>query len=457
VAVYCPRCNTANREGSRYCNNCGSQLETPGAALCPNCKAPIIAYSAFCHRCGARLPEPDRPVVAPPEPLTETDEGEGALAEEAEIISLDEVPATPPPAGSLQAGALAEAAAQEATPMAQPEAARPRPAHSQGTTSGAPEETGDSGRPPEVTPPQVTATPRVLVRVRPSPAGAQPPPKPPVRPPQPTTPDIWRRLAYLTLVVVIVIGLVLPAGSLSGSTPVSTEVRSLYQAIEGLPLHSPVLVSFDYDTTTAGEMQPLAQAVIHHLIRRQARILVLSLSPQGPALADAVITPMAEQNIYAYGVDYVNLGYLAGGEAALAMMGANLPQAFSTDFRQRQPVSELAVMRNITDVTSVRLIIELAGDDSGVRRWVEQVQSRYPVHLVAATTAMALPLAFPYLQSGQVGGLASGLPAAAQYESLLGYNGQATRTMDALSLGQLAILFFIGVANLGLIVRRQPV
>jgi hypothetical protein len=442
VAVYCSRCNTANREGSRFCNNCGEALATPAEATCPQCQAPVLSGSTFCHRCGAELPAAAAPDVTPPEPITETDsEGEDQGADESDVISLDQVPATPDI--SLRAKRAAAA-----LPPVEPEAAIEAGPAAAPDQQEAPASVAPAAPPAPQQPPWRTVQP--LVRVRPS-AGRRPLPPPP---PQPGTGDNWRRLAYLILAAAVAIGVMLPPGTLGASTPSAPEVNALYSTIESLAARATVLVSFDYDPATDAEMRPLAQAVISHLMRQKARLLVMSLFPQGPALADAVIGPLATQNIYSYGLDYVHLGFLPGDEAALAALDAPLSEVFAADFVQGRPLSTFAVSRSAT-LAAVDLVVEISGDENGVRRWVEQVQSRQHVPLAAATSAVAMPLAYPYLQSGQIAGLASGLPAAAQYEKLLGYTGPATRGMDAQSLGQITILLFIVIGNLALLRTRR--
>lgn len=51
--IYCTSCGTANREGSRFCNECGSPL---GAMTpCPHCGLPNVSTGRFCNFCGGRL------------------------------------------------------------------------------------------------------------------------------------------------------------------------------------------------------------------------------------------------------------------------------------------------------------------------------------------------------------------------------------------------------------------
>ncbi|PYP88605.1 MAG: virion core protein (lumpy skin disease virus) [Blastocatellia bacterium AA13] len=47
----CPKCNTVNSAGTKFCSNCGSQITAPSAE-CPGCHAQVQAGSKFCPSCG---------------------------------------------------------------------------------------------------------------------------------------------------------------------------------------------------------------------------------------------------------------------------------------------------------------------------------------------------------------------------------------------------------------------
>src|SRR6266852_2588148 len=54
--MQCPRCQAENREGARFCRECGATF----GAVCSGCGTKIEAGSKFCDGCGAPL------AVAPP-------------------------------------------------------------------------------------------------------------------------------------------------------------------------------------------------------------------------------------------------------------------------------------------------------------------------------------------------------------------------------------------------------
>ncbi len=57
----CIACGTENREGSRFCDSCG----TPLASACPSCGEANRSDASFCSSCGARLSADGAPAVSP--------------------------------------------------------------------------------------------------------------------------------------------------------------------------------------------------------------------------------------------------------------------------------------------------------------------------------------------------------------------------------------------------------
>lgn len=55
----CPKCQFENREGAKFCKECGAKLEL----ACPKCDAFITPDSKFCDECGTDL---SKPTIAPP-------------------------------------------------------------------------------------------------------------------------------------------------------------------------------------------------------------------------------------------------------------------------------------------------------------------------------------------------------------------------------------------------------
>src|SRR6516165_9287288 len=68
----CPRCQAANPQGARFCEECGARL----TLTCSHCGAEVSRGKSFCWSCGGQLTDPDTdrgppPVAYTPEYLAE--------------------------------------------------------------------------------------------------------------------------------------------------------------------------------------------------------------------------------------------------------------------------------------------------------------------------------------------------------------------------------------------------
>jgi len=73
--IYCPNCGTANRDGSRFCNDCGADLSAVSERRCPMCSAMNPIESTVCSQCGARLVPQTAPLTEAEAPRPEPVEG----------------------------------------------------------------------------------------------------------------------------------------------------------------------------------------------------------------------------------------------------------------------------------------------------------------------------------------------------------------------------------------------
>jgi hypothetical protein len=97
----------------------------------------------------------------------------------------------------------------------------------------------------------------------------------------------------------------------------------------------------------------------------------------------------------------------------------------------------------------VGLIIEFAAQQRTLQWWIEQVGSQHQVEIMAAVSAAVEPTAMPYHNSGQLAGLISGLPSAAQYEMKTNkWPSLAIASVDAQSVAHLAIVALIVLGSL---------
>jgi hypothetical protein len=220
-----------------------------------------------------------------------------------------------------------------------------------------------------------------------------------------------------------------------------------------LPAGAVVVMAIDYTPATEAEMQPLAEMVLRDLLDHRARVVTVSLQPEGAALAQRLADHLDGAATYSERV--INLGYLPGETAGVRSLAflTELP-AFGLQDAQPagvcQTLGRCPAWRDVRGLEDVAMVVEVADTAQSVRWWVEQVSAtplaRRPV--LAAVSAAAMPAVRPYLAgtpntsaaAGRLQGLIGGVTAAAAYEITMGQPGRALRTMAAQSLAHLGLV-----------------
>ncbi len=241
---------------------------------------------------------------------------------------------------------------------------------------------------------------------------------------------------------------------------VPAEVLRTSELIESLEPRSQVLVAFDYEPGTSGEMQAAAAALMDHVMLKGAYLTLVSTSPTGPALAHEFITRLEAAHQYETGVHFVNLGYIPGGASGLL--------SFTQTPRRITPMSydgldawALPPLQGIATLGDFDMLILISDNAETARTWIEQVQPTIPeTPLILVASAQAEPALRLYASgaSPQVDGFVGGVFGGAAYEQVTGKDNLARRYWDALNIGLIAAvaaIFFGGLVNAAAIFFRN--
>lgn len=176
-------------------------------------------------------------------------------------------------------------------------------------------------------------------------------------------------------------------------------------------------------------MDLVAQPVIEHILQRQAKPVVVSQLPGGPATARRLIAKAEEAmrrpgRLPAADRQVIEAGFLPGGVASLSLLAVAPARTLPVDSR-RVDVRTRFTVATLTDSIPVLTLLISAGAED-VRRWLEQVQPLNGGTVVAITSAVADPALRPYLHSGQLAGLVSGWDGGRAYQRL----SERTRSVE---------------------------
>jgi hypothetical protein len=267
---------------------------------------------------------------------------------------------------------------------------------------------------------------------------------------------VERWLVYAVLVLAVFVPIL--AGIdlstvLSLDEPLTLEAGAAFDVInQTVAEGAPVLVAFDYAPAYVGELNLQAEALLHHLAQRRARIMAISLTSEGAGLAQGLFDDVLSEKDYQAGRDYVNLGYLPGEAVGIRSLEF-LPRQFQGEAFDGQDLKDAPVFGGETgfSLSKVSLIVVLTGDANDLRWWVEQTtllekDLKIELPLVAAVSAAIEPLVRPYydMASRQIDGLVVGLAGAVDYErELQWHDGPAHIRLSGQLVGQVAVLALI--------------
>lgn len=246
----------------------------------------------------------------------------------------------------------------------------------------------------------------------------------------------------------------------------SPMVRDVFAAIDGLPDGSRILMAFDYDPASQGELHPMAAAFTRHAALKHHKLYFVTLWPPGTAMVQANIDILnREFPEYKYGRDYVNFGYRAGYEGPIKLMGNDLRKAVSTDVYGTS-LNRIDMVRDIQNIQQMHLIVNVSAGFPGGKEWVQYAATPFGIPIVVGTTGVQVPLFMPYVPRQMIGMLGA-IKGAAEYEQLLiehypqlkenSRTQEALRRMGPQLVAHLVLIALIIVGNvLFFLQRRRP-
>lgn len=234
---------------------------------------------------------------------------------------------------------------------------------------------------------------------------------------------LWLMNAFFALILIAGIIFMLVTGRvISFRDPVLPAAgQAVLDWAAGLPDDANVLLVFDYQPAYAPEMERVAQPVLSELFASINTVDVVSSSSAGMLLSAESLASYPDLTV-------IDRGYIPG-EAFGAYGFAGGSAGGSRTLAQTISVDEY------TDV------LVLSDQFESAQGWVEQWHALAPeTALNLLVTAQAGPLLQPYLESGQVDGMVSGLTEAVAVEASLGEKGAATAVWQAYQVGILVMI-----------------
>jgi len=262
--------------------------------------------------------------------------------------------------------------------------------------------------------------------------------------------EFWRNnersIIQFSILVLMSIAIINPIGL---PLPITSHPRNLYNYVDTFEPGTKIICAFNIPVGYMGDLNPGAIAMFHHLFSKDVDLYIVGFNVDGVMIVlDTYILPKANPDDYGYvyGEDWVNLGYVAGGNIAWSTFAADIRSAVQYD-KRGTPIDSIPMMQGINSLSDFDIILEIGGDYATptVTYWADPYQ--LPYITVHAMGPLQRELE-PFFRSGQLKEFIAGVTMGAEYEKLVGVPGRALATIDALSLSHYFMLILIIGGNI---------
>lgn len=255
------------------------------------------------------------------------------------------------------------------------------------------------------------------------------------------------RWIFLAVLLAVALPIVFPIGL---PLKISDNTRKVYDAVAAVPVGGIVVITPDCSYDSRGELLPMMEVFLRHLFTMNVK--VVSVSTYGASSPMLIEEAMKSVGLEAYGkkygVDFVNLGYLAGDESTIAAFGADVHALVTVDY-YGTPISQLPIMDGLRTAKDISLAISVSEGRGYPEMLLRQWQSTYGTKMTGGSVGLIYASTMPYIASGQLTGYLPSMRGTAEYELLSKRPASAIIGMDSQSLVHIVFISVIVICNIG--------
>jgi hypothetical protein len=274
--------------------------------------------------------------------------------------------------------------------------------------------------------------------------------------------NLDRRWVYLFVAIAVILPILLQDFGVPIIIPpyITPEAKNVYNFVEKLKADDILFLAIDYDPPAMAELHPVARAILKQCFKKNVKVIISALSQNGPGMAEQLISQTAREYNKVNGVDYVYLGYKPFPAIVIMGMSQNFKLFFPKDY-YNTPLDSLPMMRKIRSIKDTKGVISVCAGNIA-DWWINEGAGRYNYPLALAVTGVMAADYYPFLNSGQIFGLVSGMKGAAEYEYLMEKGGYmkkeefiAGRSMPIQTFAHAVVILFIIIGNIGYFMSKR--
>lgn len=251
-----------------------------------------------------------------------------------------------------------------------------------------------------------------------------------------------KRIIYFIMFLVMAFPVLHPIGL---PIAISQPTKDFLNAIDDLPAGSVVMAHYGGDAASWGELQSQVEDVTQYLMTRPLKVIYFSTWPMGSQFVDKALKA-ADKHGKVYGVDYVNIGYVAGWDTGLAALASNLHGVVQVDYYGNSIAGTF--LDNVNSGKDVALCIAFECGSCGSSSFLNVFQAHYGTKVLSGAIGVMVPGVIPYYATGQISGYLNSIRGAGEFEVLTHSPGLGVISTDVLSTSHLWLIISVIIGNI---------
>ena len=274
-----------------------------------------------------------------------------------------------------------------------------------------------------------------------------------------TLQNVDRRVFYWILFISLTVPFLTPLGLPITVTP---STQAYWDNLKTIKPGEVVVLSINSGVSAWGDCLPAMVASVHMVHDQGGKLIVWSIGYTDVDITWAKIKEKLPTvfSDWKEGTDYVYFGYTTGQETNVALLENNIRAVYTAD-KRNIPTDQIPLMQGLNDASKIKFVLSSDTGDAQmyyIKYWVngdvKYVGTGETPKMAELGIAMNKSGDMVYYNSGVEFGLVAGSRGAAELEALTGYKGDATVTMDSISVSHLLLVIAIILANVGIFATR---
>ena len=226
---------------------------------------------------------------------------------------------------------------------------------------------------------------------------------------------------------------------------------------DSIPEGSIVIFEGGLGAATYPQGGPGMVVQIYHMLTKGVKIVFFSIgTEQNFWTVRAIETALAKlpsgtpaEN----GVDWVHLGYVAGGEAGVGSLVNDIRATVTSDY-YGTPIDDIPLLEGVNDASSFSAVLWWGGSEGSMPYGIRQISVPFGIPITGMSTTNEVPNFSPYISAGQLQGIFGGVRGSAEYEYLMRLPGPALGQAMATNFGGLLWMILVVLGNVFYFIQR---